>query len=211
MVIDRIRKLDSPENSLSESYLDMFDSNGPGEYWSNRFSLDACQRFRLGYDEAKEKSVYPIRDSNGRLLGLVYRNFPGEKPKYRYPKGVRTSELLFNWDRVPANTPIVLVEGAPDVIALWEVGVPAIGSYGARLLPAQQRLLSRLSPSVVIVAYDMDQAGHQGSRQAIEALMRLGIPAVRAWWRGYNDVGEMPGEIARDTIEKTLARGLTLV
>ncbi len=211
MVIDKVRQLDKEKKVLSESYLDMFDTGGPGEYWSQRFSPEACQQFRLGYDESKEKSVYPIRDSQGGLLGLVYRNFPGEKPKYRYPRGVSTSELLFNWENMPAQTPIVLVEGAPDVIALWEARVPAVGSYGARLLPAQQRLLSRLSPSVVLVAYDMDPAGHTGSREAVEALLRLGIPAVRVWWSGYNDLGEMPTDIARDTIKKSLAQGLTLV
>lgn len=210
MVIDKVRKLGLEARTMNEDYLDMFDASGPGEYWEQRFTPEACREFRLGYDAVKEKSVYPLRDSYGTLLGLVYRNFPGEKPKYRYPRGVATSSLLFNYENVPTQAPVVLVEGAPDVISLWQAGIPAVGCYGSRLLPAQQRLLSRLSPSVVLVAYDMDEAGHTGARGAVRSLLTAGIPASQAMWTGYNDMGEMPTELIRDIVEKNLARGLTL-
>lgn len=187
---------------LAESNLNLYDIDGPGQYWLSRFSENACKRFRLGYDQVREKSIYPIRDLKGGLLGIVYRNFPGEKPKYRYPRGVSTSQLLFNYENIEPKSPVVLVEGAPDVIALWEAGIPAVGTYGARLLPSQAAALSRLEPSVVVLAYDQDQAGNIGSGKAGKALGGMGIPNHRLWWVDYNDVGEMPLEIREEIFEK---------
>ncbi len=206
VVINRVRHLDDEPAKMSESYLDLFDAAGPGEYWSQRFTPEACQHFRLGYDSSKDKSVYPIRDRWGDPLGMVYRNFPGEKPKYRYPKGINTSALLFNYHTMNCRTPVVVVEGAPDVIALWEVGIPAVGTFGARLLPVQQQLLSALQPSKVLVAYDQDHAGRTGATRATAGLLSQGIVARTAFWRGWNDAGEMPAETRLEIFKKCLER-----
>lgn len=205
LVIDRVRRLSAEQRYLPESILDLYDADGPGEYWLSRFTPEACKHFRLGYDTNKEKSVYPIRDSVGRVLGLVYRGLPGEQPKYRYPRGVNTSTLLWNYESVESKSVVVLVEGAPDVVALWEVGVPALGTYGARLLPAQQALLSRLEPSQVVLAYDQDSAGRRGAQEAVSALLDDGITARRAYWGGYKDAGEMPPDERQKIFRKILA------
>lgn len=210
LVIAQVRRLTTEKTELSEYYLDIFDSAGPGEYWAQRFTAEACQFFRLGYDSAKEKSVYPIRNPKGEVLGVVYRNYPGEKPKYRYPRGITTSELLFNYENVCPGQPVVVVEGAPDVIALWEVGIPAVGTFGARLYTGQQRLLSALEPSWVLVAYDQDRAGAEGGVGAVSSLLRLGIPARRALWPDYNDPGDMDPKTRREIFRRILDKGLTL-
>lgn len=204
LVIQKIRQLTYEHDGLPEALLDLYDSDGPGSYWSSRFTDEACKHFRLGYDTNKEKSLYPLRGTGGDLLGIVYRGFPGEKPKYRYPRGVNTSQLLFNYHGVSAREPLVVVEGAPDVIALWEAGIPAVGTFGARLLPAQQRLLSRLEPSVVVLAYDQDMAGRTGSTEAVRALLEAGVQARRARWDDFKDVGEMPVAVRQKNLRKFL-------
>lgn len=203
LVIKRVRMLDASPTELSESYLDLYDSSGPGEYWSQRFTPEACKHFRLGYDSTKDKSLYPLRDTTGQLLGLVYRSYTGD-PKYKYPRGVPTSQLLFNYHEIECRTPVVVVEGAPDVIALWEVGVPAVGTFGARLLPGQQRLLSALQPTKVVMAYDQDRAGRTGAREAVTALSASGLVAQRAYWSGAKDPGELEPTQRRKIFEKYL-------
>lgn len=196
LLLEEIMRVGQETRSIPESYLDMFDIDGPGLYWSDRFSQKACRAFRLGYDSKEKQSVYPIRDHKGRVLGLVYR---GESPKYKYPKGVATSKLLFNSHRIEPKKPVVLVEGAPDVIALYEAGVQAVGAYGARLYPDQVDLLASCEPSVVLVAFDMDPAGIRGAHAAVDALMASGVLARRVTWRGYKDPGEMPISARRST------------
>ena len=51
-----------------ESWLSLFDGSGPGQYWLSRFSLAACEHFRLGYDPVAHVPVYPLRDPAGRVL-----------------------------------------------------------------------------------------------------------------------------------------------
>ena len=208
LVLEKIRSLSDATESPTEALLDLFDAGGPGDYWPSRFSREACEHFRLGYDSGKEKSVYSLRDPRGGLLGVVYRNFPGEKPKYRYPRGVSTSELLFGYEEVATSSSLVIVEGAPDVISLWEVGVPAVGAFGARLYPQQIQLINRLEPTKITVAFDQDQAGNIGGLQAVRDLRKAGLLAVRARWSGYNDPGDMPPAVRTDTFRENERKGL---
>jgi len=190
MVFEQVYRLGEQNRDIPESYLDLFDIDGPGVYWSDRFTQKACKAFRLGYDSETKQPVYPLRDPQGRVLGVVRRG--DGKPKYKYPKGVSTSKLLFNIHVSDPCSTVVLVEGAPDVIALYEAGVMAVGAYGARLYPKQVELLAGLEPSKVLVAFDMDPAGIKGARNAVNDLMMAGVYAKRVTWRGYNDPGEMP-------------------
>lgn len=201
LVLRRIKRLsDSDDRDIPESYLDLFDSSGPGEYWSSRFTGEACKRFRLGYDSVKEKPVYPVRNPEGSIVGLVSRGEPGDKPKYRYPRGVSTSMMLFNYEQIRPESLIVVVEGAPDVIALWEAGVQAVGAFGARLYKRQIQLLSRLEPTKVVVAFDQDEAGDIGADRAVRSLGEMGLVSERARWGKYNDVGDMPVSIRRNSV-----------
>ncbi len=190
-VLNRVRRLEETQEMISESYLDLYDASGPGEYWSNRFTAEACKHFRLGYDVLKDMPIYPIRDITGKCVGIVRRT---EKPKYKYPRGVPTSQYLFNYHEVPSQGLVVVVEGAPDVIALWEAGIPAVGTFGARLLPTQVSLVAALQPTKVLMAYDQDRAGRIGGREAVSALGERGIIAERAIWSDEKDVGEMTVE-----------------
>ena len=57
---------------------------------------------------------------------------PGAKPKLPLPQGCRRGSASV---RLPPlyRRRVVLVEGALDAIALWNVGVPALAIYGSRL------------------------------------------------------------------------------
>lgn len=199
LVIRQAMNLTREQRKIPTPYLDMFDIDGPGIYWSDRFTQGACQHFRLGYDADLRQPVYPIRDEYGNVLGLVHRG--GGSCKYKYPRGVKTSRLLFNIHEIVPGEPVVLVEGAPDVIALWEAGVSAVGVYGARLYPAQVELLMKREPSKVLVAFDMDIPGIKGAGAAVNDLMAAGIFAKRIAWSGYKDCGEMPTAVCRSLFQ----------
>lgn len=172
-----------------ESYLDVFER--PGDYWTTRFDSRTGKELGFLYDPAKEQYGYAIRDTRGAILGIVYR---GDFPKYKYPQGVTTSELLFNYHNLSSDKPLFIVEGAPDVAALWEIGVQAVGTFGARLYPAQERLIRRLSPPCVYIAYDMDTAGRTGALGALDRLRAAGMMASVVAWDGAKDAGEMSKE-----------------
>lgn len=199
--------LEDVDLTKPESWLDQFDSGPVHEYWTSRFTEEACRTYRLGWDGTRGKPCYPIRDISGQPLGVVHRNVDDpEGPKYKYPRGVSTSRLLFGLRELDDVRRLFIVEGAMDVVAVREAGHDAVGTYGSRLYPEQLREIVALHPGAVILAYDMDSAGHLGAKEARWALQDEGILVRRPWWNArYKDLGEMPLEKRRSTLEKILA------
>jgi hypothetical protein len=190
-----------------ESWLDQFDSGPVHHYWLSRFTKDVCRRYRLGWDGTKGEPCYPVRAMNGSPLGIVHRNIsdPGG-PKYKYPRKVHTSDLLFGVPELMQADVLFLVEGAMDVCAVRECGHDAIGSYGSQLHPEQVRQIVALEPRIVFLAYDMDRSGHIGSGKAEWDLGLAGVLTRRIFWDAeYKDLGMMDTEARSDTLAKALA------
>lgn len=193
--------LSEPRGTYAESWLDQFDSGPVHPYWRSRFSEEACRHFRLGYDHGKGQPCYPLRDPSGAVLGLVYRNLDGTGPKYRYPAKVAIRQLLFNYDAEKRDT-IILVEGAMDAIACWEVGYTAFAIYGSSLSREQIRLIQRVDPELVVLAFDADRAGEIAAVTAGNDLAECGLHTVRPGWDdGYKDVAEMPEKYRKEILD----------
>lgn len=189
----RIIKGEEPAKTYPEAWLDMFDADHPSPYWAARFGLDTARHFRCGTHYITGDPTYPIRDRNGVVLGVVTRQ--NGTPKYKYPYGAKVSTTFFG-DIRPASV-VVLVEGAGDVMALHESGIPdgwaVLGCYGAGLHAPQLQILRDLAPRLVIAAFDDDPAGHSAMRRAETSLVDL-APCVSYLWgtMGANDPGDLP-------------------
>ena len=205
LLTSALRDLDAIEERkyYAESWLDQFDSGGPGEYWLSRFTPETCHKHRFGYDWVQERSVYPFRDDDGQVLGVVTRGRPGEKPKYRYPWGTDASAHLFGYHRHLVQDPsiVVLCEGAPDTAAVTDVEdllealsgeswLP-LGCYGKVLHARQRTLVNRLAPDLVVVAFNGDDAGRKGQWLALRQLQEDGTQAVGASLPYGKDLGDL--------------------
>jgi len=176
-----------------EAWLDLFDSNGPSYYWSGRFGESTASKHRCGIHYESGLPTYPLRDAQGRLIGVVTRH-EGEKAKYKYPAGVRTSATFYGDYR--ASKVLVLVEGAADVMALDQAGIPdnwtVLGCFGSGLHAPQTQMIADLSPKVVIAAFDDDKAGWGASERSKYQLKEI-APVLSHRWStvGGNDPGEV--------------------
>lgn len=175
-----------------EAWLSRWDAGPPHRYWLERCGERAVRRFRLGFDAEREAVTYPLRRADGAVLGVVRRALDaGDGPKYRYPKGIDVSRLLFNY--LPDHRRVVvLVEGALDAIALWNAGVEAFAIYGSRLSDTQVNLIDRIDPTYVFTAFDNDDAGYSAHLQVERAMphrlvQRLTWPA--SWGKDVDDIG----------------------
>jgi len=192
---------------LPESYLDVFDADHPSGYWSVRVGKETAKRFRCGTHPHTGAPTYPIWGSRG-LLGVVTRQ--DGTPKYRYPHGVSTSHVLFSSHQhaiAARQRVVVLVEGAPDVMALSNVTDHLVlGVYGAGLKHPQVELVRAMAPKVVVAAFDDDLAGLLATERAEQQLGGF-TKVVRAAWSDagpYKDAGETPQSLRHQPIENAL-------
>ena len=200
IVFEAVGKLEiETDLHLPESYMSLYEI--PGEYWTERFTQAACIQWELGVDTSDGTPIYPIRDAAGHLVGVV-RRVNEERTKYKYPRGFKSTQSVFGAHMLEAGKPLAIVEGAPDVVAMWESGFQAVGTFGAVLHPRHIEIISAYDPPLVICAYDNDRAGRQGAAMAVRALGQSGIMASRAVWdEKYKDVAEMPHAVRQSVFK----------
>jgi DNA primase len=126
------------------------------------------------FDRFRERIMFPLADSRGRVLGFGARAMrENQRPKYLntsenelYHKG----NQLFGIDlaRGPASRAgrALLVEGYTDVLALHQAGLSnAVGIMGTALTEEQLRELERIA-RVLELCLDADGAGQEAMLRA---------------------------------------------
>lgn len=140
------------------------------------------------YDRFRNRIMFPIRDTQGRVIGFSGRALDAEVDKAKY---VNTPETpLFHKGRVfyglyeskreiiDAKESIVC-EGQLDVIRCHSCGFKtAIAPLGTAFTEDHARVLKRWADSAV-VSFDSDRAGKIAAVKTARILMQAGI-AVRA-------------------------------
>ncbi len=148
-------------------------------------------KYRSDIGSISSKLVFPILEHkrrNPKCVGMAYRSLTDEKPKYIndsnqdgrdgqdlalsgvFIKGDMLYGLYQAYDGIKQFEYAILTEGYFDVIALHQSGLTnAVCSMGTCLTDAQISSLARLTKNVLII-YDGDKAGVEGSLRAIKAL-----------------------------------------
>lgn len=130
------------------------------------------------YDRFRDRVMFPIRDSRGRIIAFGGRVLGDDKPKYlnspETPVFHKGQELygLFEARKNNRNLDeIMVVEGYMDVIALAQQGLRnAVATLGTATSEEHIKRLFRLVPSILF-CFDGDQAGRKAAWRALEAVM----------------------------------------
>lgn len=133
------------------------------------------------FDKFRNRIMFPIIDTRGRVIGFGGRVLDDAMPKYLnspdtpvFNKGFH----LYGLNLVGRNSDrkrILLVEGYMDVISLYAGGVDfAVASLGTALTAHQGKLLKRYGESIYI-CYDRDNAGIKATERAIDILRELEV------------------------------------
>lgn len=86
--------------------------------------------------------------------------------------------------------PVYIVEGAFDVMALSNYGLPAVAVLGSSMSAYQMHLLKRYTDSIVLW-FDNDDAGERVSAEVVELADEYNIECARVKSkRPYKDPGE---------------------
>ncbi|CAB1129612.1 DNA primase [Candidatus Hydrogenisulfobacillus filiaventi] len=150
------------------------------------------------YDRWRDRLMFPIRDSSGRVVGFGGRALrEGQEPKYLNSPETpvfRKGQILFGLDLARAawrqgRRPL-LVEGYFDVVACHAAGLEqAVASLGTALTAEQARILARHATEVDLL-YDADAAGQDAMRRAFPILAGAGLKVNRVTLPAGKDADE---------------------
>ncbi|UCJ18244.1 DNA primase [Pseudomonas sp. MM211] len=130
------------------------------------------------YDRFRDRVIFPIHDSRGRIIAFGGRVLGDDKPKYlnspETPVFHKGQELYGLYEARKHNRnldEIMVVEGYMDVIALAQQGLRnAVATLGTATSEEHLKRLFRLVPSVLF-CFDGDQAGRNAAWRALEAAL----------------------------------------
>ncbi|WP_373389473.1 DNA primase [Pseudomonas alcaligenes] len=130
------------------------------------------------YDRFRDRVMFPIRDSRGRVIAFGGRVLGDDKPKYlnspETPVFHKGQELYGLYEARKNNRDldeIMVVEGYMDVIALAQQGLRnAVATLGTATSEEHLKRLFRLVPSVLF-CFDGDAAGRKAAWRALEATL----------------------------------------
>ena len=134
------------------------------------------------YDTFRNRCMFPILNLKGKPVAFGGRVMDDSKPKYLNSPETpifNKRQLLFAlYQALPEirrTRQVVMVEGYMDAISLHAHGVTnAVASLGTAFTIEQARLLKRYADEVVF-SYDMDAAGQNATRRALEIAGTTGL------------------------------------
>ena len=127
------------------------------------------------YDRFRDRVMFPIHDSRGRIVGFGGRVLDKGEPKYLnspetplFSKGRELYGLWLARNAIRDADRVVVVEGYMDVVALAQHGVEyAVATLGTATTPVHAQKLFRLTDNVVF-CFDGDAAGRKAAWRALE-------------------------------------------
>lgn len=155
------------------------------------------------YDVFRDRVMFPIMDSSGRVVGFSGRIFSKDSEAAKYINSPETelfnkSEILFGYDKAKNGIHkldfSLVVEGQFDVVLSHQAGYNnTVAVSGTALTPAHASLLQRLSNRVVL-ALDADRAGVSAVKRAADVMLPRGIDLKVARLHGGKDPADLVKE-----------------
>ncbi|MDQ2916360.1 MAG: DNA primase [Pseudomonadota bacterium] len=132
------------------------------------------------YDRFRDRVMFPIHDTRGRVIGFGGRVLDSGEPKYLnspetavFSKGKELYGLYLARNAIREAGRVVVVEGYMDVVALAQHGIGyAVATLGTATTTMHAQKLFRLADSVVF-CFDGDAAGRKAAWRALENTLPL--------------------------------------
>jgi DNA primase len=127
------------------------------------------------YDRFRDRLMFPIRDSRGRVIGFGGRVIDQGEPKYlnspETPLFHKGRELYGLYEARQARADfkrLLIVEGYMDVVRLHQAGITyAVATLGTATTQEHLNKIFRMT-SEVVFCFDGDRAGRQAAWRAME-------------------------------------------
>jgi DNA primase len=172
------------------------------------------------YDRFRDRLMFPIRDSRGRVLGFGGRVIDQGEPKYlnspETPLFHKGRELYGLYEARQARVDfkrLLIVEGYMDVVRLHQAGVAyALATLGTATTQEHLHKIFRLT-SELVFCFDGDRAGLQAAWRALENALPLALDGREikfAFLPEGHDPDTLVAAEGRDAFEARIRNALPL-
>ncbi|MBE6622650.1 MAG: DNA primase [Ruminococcaceae bacterium] len=171
------------------------------------------------FDMFRNRVMFPIIDTSGRVIAFGGRVMDGSLPKYLNSSDTpvfKKKDNLFalnyaknscvgnaNSDKAKSGE-LILCEGYMDVIALHQAGFSgAVATLGTAITPDQARLIARYAKTLY-VSYDSDAAGKRADEKAIKYMNEVGVDVKILKVTGAKDPDEYIKKYGAESFRKLM-------
>ena len=146
----------------------------PEQYFDTHFDPEFAKK-TFGVTWTEQSINFPIYGIDRKLMFSRYRHLVGDT-KFSTDKGAHPA--LFAIHKAINQPWIILCEGEPDCIRLWQEGIPAVtGTSGVKSFTT--KLAAPLKDKIVNICLDTDEAGQKEIRKNYKVLEEVGaIPRI---------------------------------
>jgi DNA primase len=152
------------------------------------------------YDVFRDRVMFPIADSSGRIVAFSGRTLKNEEGVPKYVNSPETelfqkSEILYGYDKAKQGIRhydfSLIVEGQFDLVLSHQAGYHnAVAVSGTALTAHHLMLLSRLSNRAVL-ALDSDRAGIAAVKRGAALMLKQGMDVKVARMEGGKDPADI--------------------
>lgn len=175
---------------------------------------------RQDYDRFKDRIMFPLWDSNGKVVGFSGRIYQKDRDEAKYMNSPESEifikgQTLYHYHEAKQATRqagfIYLLEGFMDVIALYRAGLEnAVALMGTALTQDHLRLLRKLTVQVH-VCLDGDRAGQEATLKNASILARNGFQVRVIRLKDGMDPDETLEQYGKEGLLKSLASHMSLL
>lgn len=218
--IKRHREDSATPAIVKEEHLESFKRYRSNLFLREGFTREVLDHFEIagGYTDSHEiiRDIIPIRDEEGVLTAYSLRdirpNAPDDDFKYILTKGFVKDKVLYNLYNVKEeaqNKPLIVVEGFKSVWRLYQYGITnSVAVMGSKITPGQVNLLCKYALKGIIVMFDNDVAGVNGTIDAVRELTgKLSVRPIFITETDDNGKGLDPADLSKEAIYNYLGKG----
>lgn len=172
------------------------------------------------YNRFRNRIIFPIKDSIGRVIAFGGRDFSSRKDIAKYINSPQTllydkSKVLFGIFEAKTSIrkldAIYLVEGYADVIKMRQFGFAnTVASSGTALTTQQLEILNRYSKNLYFL-YDADKAGQNAISRGIDLAIEFGFDIKIVVLPGDEDPDSILTKHGKNTLSLYINQAINFV
>jgi DNA primase len=165
------------------------------------------------YDRFRDRIMFPIADTNGKIVGYSARVAPGgDESQAKYVNSPETevyhkSKILYGINRAKGEIrqvgSVLLVEGNMDVIAAHQAGLKnTVAVSGTAMTQEHLNIIKRYTDNIKM-CFDMDNAGELATKKSIKLCFEKEVNVFVVQLPGEKDAADLAKnnpEVLRESV-----------